>query len=136
MTGAVDLVVAGSQFVNPSLAKVAKDWKVTVVPTDGLNQNQDPQAFAQKIVEQAEHAFEMRQNITRDIPMVKASAVMGYSAVDVDIKKIVDAHHGKIWVESPYAAGKSGTKFTVVIPRDLATPEMKQEEWRARRAAK
>ncbi len=63
MTGAVDLIVAGSQFVNPSLAEVAKDWKVTVVPTDGLNQNPDPDAFAQKIVEQAEHAFEMRQNI-------------------------------------------------------------------------
>jgi len=25
MTGAVDLIVAGSQFVNPSLAEVAKD---------------------------------------------------------------------------------------------------------------
>ncbi|MBW2582799.1 MAG: hypothetical protein JRE36_04300, partial [Deltaproteobacteria bacterium] len=27
MTGAVDLIVAGSQFVNPSLAEVARDWK-------------------------------------------------------------------------------------------------------------
>ncbi|MBD3854691.1 MAG: PhnD/SsuA/transferrin family substrate-binding protein, partial [Acidobacteria bacterium] len=80
MTGAVDLIVAGSQFVNPSLAEVARDWKVTVVPTDGLTQNADPDAFAQKIVEQAVQAFEMRQNITRDIPMVKESAVMGYSA--------------------------------------------------------
>ncbi|UCD81967.1 MAG: hypothetical protein JSW26_11230, partial [Desulfobacterales bacterium] len=89
MTGAVDLIVAGSQYVNPSLAGIAKDWKVTVVTTDGLIQNPDPDALAQSIVDQAVKAYEMRQNITRDIPMVKESAVMGYSAVDVDINKIV-----------------------------------------------
>jgi carbon-monoxide dehydrogenase catalytic subunit len=112
MTGAVDLIVAGSQFVNPSLAEVAKDWKVTVVQTDGLNQNQDPDAFAQKIVEQAEHAFEMRQNITRDIPMVKESAVMGYSAADVDIKKIVAAlDAGKI-KGIAILAGSNNVKYT------------------------
>jgi len=112
MTGAVDLIVAGSQFVNPSLAEVAKDWKVTVVPTDGLNQNQDPDAFAQKIVEQAQHAFEMRQNITRDIPMVKEAAVMGYSAAEVDIKKIVGAlDAGKI-KGIAILAGSNNVKYT------------------------
>jgi carbon-monoxide dehydrogenase catalytic subunit len=112
MTGAVDLIVAGSQFVNPSLAEVAKDWKVTVVPTDGLKQSPDPDAFAQKIVEQAEHAFEMRQNITRDIPMVKESAVMGYSAADVDIKKIVQAlDAGKI-KGIAILAGSNNVKYT------------------------
>jgi carbon-monoxide dehydrogenase catalytic subunit len=112
MTGAVDLIVAGSQFVNPSLAEVAKDWKVTVVPTDGLTQSPDPDAFAQKIVEQAEHAFEMRQNITRDIPMVKESAVMGYSAADVDIKKIVAAlDAGKI-KGIAILAGSNNVKYT------------------------
>jgi signal transduction histidine kinase len=44
------------------------------------------------------------------------------------VKKIVDAHNGKIWFESPYAEGKPGTKFTMVIPRNLATPEMRQQE--------
>ncbi len=44
-------------------------------------------------------------------------------------KKIVDAHHGQIWFESPYAAGKPGARFTVIIPKNLATSEMKQEEW-------
>jgi carbon-monoxide dehydrogenase catalytic subunit len=112
MTGAVDLIVAGSQFVNPSLAEVAKDWKVTVVPTDGLTQNADPDAFAQKIVEQAVQAFEMRQNITRDIPMVKESAVMGYSAADVDIKKIVKAlDTGKI-KGIAILAGSNNVKYT------------------------
>ena len=37
-------------------------------------------------------------------------------------KKIVDAHQGRIWLESPYEEGKSGTKFTVVIPRNLPLP--------------
>jgi carbon-monoxide dehydrogenase catalytic subunit len=112
MTGAVDLIVAGSQFVNPSLAEVAKDWKVTVVPTDGLTQNADPDAFAQKIVGQAVQAFEMRQNITRDIPMVKESAVMGHSAADVDIKKIVKAlDTGKI-KGIAILAGSNNVKYT------------------------
>ncbi len=37
-------------------------------------------------------------------------------------KKIVEAHEGRIEVESPYQAGKSGTKFTIVIPRSLSIP--------------
>lgn len=37
-------------------------------------------------------------------------------------KKIVDAHRGRIWVESPYEDGKTGARFTVVIPRDLPLP--------------
>jgi carbon-monoxide dehydrogenase catalytic subunit len=112
MTGAVDLIVAGNQFVNPSLAEVARDWKVTVVPADGLKQSSDPDALAQKIVAQAEHAFEMRQNITRDIPMVKESAVMGYSAAEVDIRKIVAAlDAGKI-KGIAILAGSNNVKYT------------------------
>lgn len=112
MTGAVDLIVTGNQFVNPSLAEVAKDWKVTVVPTDGLKQSPDPDAFAQKIVEQAEHAYEMRQSITRDVPMVKESAVMGYSAADVDIKKVLAAlETGKI-KGIAILAGSNNVKYT------------------------
>ena len=35
-------------------------------------------------------------------------------------KKIVGAHKGRIWVESPYPAdGKGGTRFTLTIPRNL-----------------
>ncbi len=34
-------------------------------------------------------------------------------------KKIVDAHHGQISITSPYAPDKSGTRFTVSIPRNL-----------------
>jgi signal transduction histidine kinase len=38
-------------------------------------------------------------------------------------KKIVDAHEGIIRIESPYQAGKTGTKVTVKIPRSLSLPQ-------------
>jgi len=41
-------------------------------------------------------------------------------------RKVMDAHSGKILVTSPYAEGKTGTRFTVVIPRNLQTPEMRR----------
>lgn len=47
-------------------------------------------------------------------------------------KKIIDAHGGSIRVESPYTEGKPGAKFTVVIPRDLATVDMKRRDRVAR----
>jgi carbon-monoxide dehydrogenase catalytic subunit len=112
MTGAVDLIVTASQFVNPSLAEVAKDWKVAVVVTDGLNQDPDPSALAQKIVEQTAQAFEMRQNITKDIPMVKETAVMGYSAAQVDINKIVQALEGGKIKGIAILAGSNNVKYT------------------------
>jgi len=44
-------------------------------------------------------------------------------------KKIMDAHGGEIRVKSPCAEGKSGTRFTVVIPRNLQTTEMRRKSW-------
>jgi signal transduction histidine kinase len=38
------------------------------------------------------------------------------------VKKIVDAHHGQIEVESPYQPDKNGTKIKVTIPRTLKIP--------------
>lgn len=38
------------------------------------------------------------------------------------VKKIVDAHHGQIEVESPYQSDKNGTRFKVTIPRSLKNP--------------
>jgi carbon-monoxide dehydrogenase catalytic subunit len=112
MTGAVDLIVAGSQYVNPSLADVATDWKVAVVATDGLNQNPDLDAFADQIVGQAVQAFDLRKNIARDIPMVKESAVLGFSASEIDINKIVQAlESGKI-KGIAVLAGSNNVKYT------------------------
>jgi len=44
-------------------------------------------------------------------------------------KKIMDAHNGDIRVKSLHGQGASGTRFTVVIPRNLQTPEMRRREW-------
>jgi carbon-monoxide dehydrogenase catalytic subunit len=112
MTGAVDLIVTGSQFVNPSLVDVAKDWKVTVVPANGLNRDPDPAALAQSIVDQAAKAYELRQNITRDIPMVKESAILGFSSADIDIKKIVKAVDGGKIKGIAILAGSNNVKYT------------------------
>ncbi len=47
-------------------------------------------------------------------------------------KKIVDAHDGDIIVKSLHGeGGASGTRFTVAIPRNLQTPEMRRREWMA-----
>ena len=112
MTGAVDLIVTGHQFVNPSLADVAKDWKVALVPADGLEDNGDLDAFARQIVEQAVNTFEIRQNIPKDVPMVKEPAVMGFSAADVDVNKIAAAlESGKI-KGIAILAGSNNVKYT------------------------
>lgn len=49
-------------------------------------------------------------------------------------KKIVDAHHGQILVrnltdDETADDGATGACFTVVIPRDLKTPEMRRQLW-------
>lgn len=112
MTGAADLIVTGHQFVNPSLENVAKDWKVALVPADGLEANRDLDAFAGQIVEQANNTFEIRQNIPKDVPMVKEPAVMGFSAADVDVKKIATAlEKGKI-KGIAILAGSNNVKYT------------------------
>lgn len=48
-------------------------------------------------------------------------------------KKIVDAHNGQILVKNLTIEedGKIGARFTVVIPRNLKTPEMRRQEWTA-----
>ncbi|MBU0510427.1 MAG: cyclic nucleotide-binding domain-containing protein [Chloroflexi bacterium] len=45
-------------------------------------------------------------------------------------KKIVDAHNGQILAENLSGEnGKTGTRFTILIPRNLRTPEIKRQEW-------
>jgi signal transduction histidine kinase len=46
-------------------------------------------------------------------------------------KKIMDAHNGKILIRnlSKEEDGKSGIRFTVVIPSNLKTPEMRRRQW-------
>jgi signal transduction histidine kinase len=46
-------------------------------------------------------------------------------------KKIMEAHEGQISVKNlAETEGKSGTRLTVRIPRNLKTPEMRRQDWR------
>jgi signal transduction histidine kinase len=45
-------------------------------------------------------------------------------------KKIIDAHDGQILVRNlEDVDGKTGTCFTVIIPKNLKTPEMHRQLW-------
>ena len=45
-------------------------------------------------------------------------------------KKVVDAHYGQLRVDNVSTEfGKTGTRFTVTIPRNLMTPEMRRQTW-------
>ena len=111
MTGAVDLIVAGDQCVNPSLTELAKAWKVEIVSTEILNRG-DLDTFAKEIVEKAQEAFKARGEVSRDIPSIKESAVMGFSVKDIDVNKVVKAvADGKI-KGIAILAGCNNVKFT------------------------
>jgi len=111
MTGAVDLIVAGDQCVNPSLTELAKAWKVEIVSTEILNRG-DLDTFAKEIVEKAQEAFKARGEVSRDIPSIKESAVMGFSVKDIDVNKVVKAvMDGKIKGVA-ILAGCNNVKFT------------------------
>jgi len=43
-------------------------------------------------------------------------------------KKIVEAHGGKIWAESPCSESGVGSKFTFTLPKNQATTQGKKEE--------
>jgi signal transduction histidine kinase len=45
-------------------------------------------------------------------------------------KRIVDAHDGQILVEN-LDGNSTGTRFTIIIPRNLRTPKMRHHEWQA-----
>jgi signal transduction histidine kinase len=66
--------------------------------------------------EDQEHIFDdfFRASNVEDV----SGAGLGLSIA----KKIIDAHNGTIEVESPYSPNKTGTRFTVRIPRNLPLP--------------
>jgi carbon-monoxide dehydrogenase catalytic subunit len=91
MTGAVDLVVVGDQWVNPSLIRVAKEFEVSILSTEGLKREKDIGRFARQIVEQTKKSFDFRRHIPRDIPEATEVAMMGFSGESIDAKKILGA---------------------------------------------
>jgi carbon-monoxide dehydrogenase catalytic subunit len=111
MTGAVDLIVTGDQCVNPSLVELAKIWKTEVVPTEVLNRG-DLGSFAKDIVAKAQEAFASRTEVSKDIPGVKESGVMGFSTKNIDGKKVVEAIQGGKIKGIAILAGCNNVKFT------------------------
>jgi carbon-monoxide dehydrogenase catalytic subunit len=91
MTGAVDLIVVGNQWVNPSLMRVAKEFEVSILSTEGLKREKDPGRLARQIVEQTRKSFDFRRHIPRDIPEETEVAMMGFSGESIHAKKILGA---------------------------------------------
>ena len=111
MTGAVDLIVAGDQCVNPSLTELGKIWKVEIVSTEILNKGTLAD-FAQQVIEEALEAFKARRAVPKDIPNVKEAAVMGFSTKSLGVKKVVEAIQGDKIKGVAVIAGCNNVKFT------------------------
>jgi anaerobic carbon-monoxide dehydrogenase catalytic subunit len=91
MTGAVDLIVVGDQWVNPSLMRVAKEFEVSILSTEGLKRERNPGRFAREIVDQTKKSFDFRRHIPRDVPEGTEVAMMGFSGGSIHAKKILGA---------------------------------------------
>jgi carbon-monoxide dehydrogenase catalytic subunit len=129
MTGAVDLIVAGDQCVNPSLKELAKEWNVEIMQTEVLNGGRELAGFAQGIVEQAKKAFDGRRKVSKDVPPVKDSARMGFSPKGLDVKGIAEAMKGGKIKGLAILAGCNNVKFTqdheiVSLARELLKREV------------
>lgn len=123
LSGAVDLVVAGDQWVNPSLAEIALRHAVPVVYTQALGRETDLGAFAQAIVKKAEQAFAVREGMARQTSDERETAVLGFSEAQVPAGQIVAAlKEGKIKGVA-VISGSGNVKFT----QDRTTLIMVQE---------
>lgn len=112
MTGAVDLMVVGDQFVNPSLEKLSKEWEVPIVPAESLKREKDTGRFAREIVERVKKSFDFRRNIPRDIPDVRENAMLGFSCENVDVKKILGALNKGQLKGIAILSGSNNVKYT------------------------
>ena len=112
MTGAVDLIVAGDQYVNPSLMTVAREFEVPIVPAEVLKKEKDLDRFAREIVEKAKKSFDFRRNIPRDIPEAKEYAMMSFSRGNVDAQKVVAALNKGQLKGIAILSGSNNVKYT------------------------
>jgi carbon-monoxide dehydrogenase catalytic subunit len=112
MTGAVDLIVAGNQFVNPSLSNLSRKWEVPIISAELLKREKESGRFAREIVERAKKSLDFRRNISRDIPDVKENAMMGFSPENVDVKKILGALNKGTLTGIVILTGSNNVKYT------------------------
>jgi len=97
MTGAVDVIVVGDQFVNPSLSEFAERWEVKIIKAQSIKGLGSYDVEASSIIETAKRAFDTRSNVKKTIPAAKDSALMGYTSGQIDAGKIIKAlDEGKI----------------------------------------
>ncbi len=112
MTGAVDLIVAGDQFVNPSIAEIAREWEVPIISVEVLKKEQDINRFARQIVENVKKSFDFRRNIPRDIPEAKEYAMLGFSHEDVDARRVMTALSNGQLKGIAILSGSNNVKYT------------------------
>ncbi len=123
MTGAVDLVVMGDQWVHPSLMQIAKEFEVPVLLTETLNQEKDAHRLAREIVEKARKSFDFRCNLHRTIPEIKEYSMMGFSQKTIDLKKILTGLQKGVLKGVVIFAGSNNVKYT----QDQEITQMAQE---------
>lgn len=112
MTGAVDLIVVGDQYVNPSLSNLSRKLEVPIVSAELLKREKDAGRFAREIVERTKKSFDFRRNIPRDIPDVKENAMIGFSPEKVDVKKVVGALNKGQLMGIAILSGSNNVKYT------------------------
>jgi anaerobic carbon-monoxide dehydrogenase catalytic subunit len=112
MTGAVDLIVAGDQSVNPSLARIAKEWEVPIVSAEVLKKEKHPGPFARQIVERTKKSFDFRQHFPREIPETREYAMMGFSREQIDAKKVASALNSGQLKGIAILSGSNNVKYT------------------------
>lgn len=112
LTGAVDLVVAGDKFVNPSLVGIAKAYAAPVVYAEALGAGADLDALAARIVDKAEKSFEVRQGLDRVVPQDRDKAVMGFSGKQVPARTVAEALKGGKIKGIAILSGCGNVKYT------------------------
>jgi hydroxylamine reductase (hybrid-cluster protein) len=112
MTGAVDLIVVGDQWVNPSLTSLAKEFEVPILSTEGLKREKDLGRSARQIVEKTRKSFDIRRHIPRDIPEATEVAMMGFSGKTIHAKKILGAVQKGLVRGIVIFCGSNNVKYT------------------------
>ncbi len=112
MTGAIDLIVAGDQAVNPSLANIAKAFEVPILSIETLRKEKDLGRFARGIVEQAKKSYDVRRTVPRDLPEVAETAIMGFSPDSLEMKQIVLGLQKGLLKGIVIFAGSNNVKYT------------------------
>ena len=94
MTGAIDLILAGDQFVNPSLLSLAGRYNVPVVSTQTLNKCCSSSSggvdCVDSLIQKVKDSKQIRGAFTREVPSAKNTAAMGYSGANLNMKAIAD----------------------------------------------